>query len=338
MLNLLRLDPTDEDWERMDALPDRLIFQTREWVEFIAQERNGEPVVAALVDAGETVGYFASVRVRQFGIPILGSPLRGWTTWYLGFNLCNGVAPREAAAALPRFAFDELNALHLELRDLNVRAEDVHDLGFEHGPSSTFEIDLRPSEDEIWTGMTSACRRCVRKAEKVGVVIEEATDLDFAEDYHAQLRHVFARQGLAPIYSVDRVRRLIERLLPTGRLLLLRAKNPEGKCIATGIFPAMNTTMYYWGGASWREDQILRPNEALMWHALRHWKARGVSFCDLGGGFVAYKTKFGANEVRRDFLWKSKYRTLSRMRGLARVSFRQRQRMRARVDRARSGS
>ena len=31
--------------------------------------------------------------------------------------------------------------------------------------------------------MESACRRCIRKAEKSRVIIEEAQDLEFADEY-----------------------------------------------------------------------------------------------------------------------------------------------------------
>jgi hypothetical protein len=33
--------------------------------------------------------------------------------------------------------------------------------------------------------------------------------------------------------------------------------------------------MYFWGGASWREHQHLRPKEALIWHALRWVRSEG---------------------------------------------------------------
>src|SRR5205085_2043438 len=137
---------------------------------------------------------------------------------------------------------------------------------------------------------------CIRKAERVGVTIEEADDLEFADEYYAQLRDVFAKQSLVPTYGKERVTELIRRLHPTGRLLLLRARSRDGECIATGIFPGMNGSAYFWGGASWREYQILRPNEALMWHAIRHWQARGAVRFDLGGG-AEYKRKYGGAEI-----------------------------------------
>ena len=53
---------------------------------------------------------------------------------------------------------------------------------------------------------------------------------------------------------------------------------------------------YFWGGASWREHQILQPNEAIFWHAMRYWKERGVMTFDMGGG-GDYKRKYGGAEL-----------------------------------------
>jgi hypothetical protein len=272
----------------------------------------------------ETVGFFTGLVVRRYGLRILGSPFQGWTTNYMGFNLRQGVSRRAAVEALLPFAFGPLQCVHLELRDRQLALEDLAGLGFSHSPKTIFDVDLRPSEEDIFGHMTSACRRCIRKAEKVGVIIEEAADPAFANDYYAQLQDVFAKQSLVPPYDASRVTELIRHLHPTGRLLLLRARSPEGKCIATGIFPAMNTTMYFWGGASWREHQILRPNEALMWYAMRYWKRRGIEWFDLGGG-AEYKRKYGPVEVLVPFFRVSRFRALAGARQLAKRGFRLRQ-------------
>jgi CelD/BcsL family acetyltransferase involved in cellulose biosynthesis len=334
MLTLDRIHPDDAQWREIDARPGRLLFQTREWVSFVARTKDAEPVVAAVRDGSATVGYFTGLVIRRYGIRILGSPMPGWTTHYMGLDLDDGVSPGPAVAALLRFAFEQLGCLHLELRHPQLALDDVGDLGFEFTPKTAFVVDLRPSEDEIWARMTSACRRCIRKAEKVGVVIEEASDPAFAADYYAQLEDVFAKQSLVPTYGVERVEELIAALQGTGRLLLLRARDPSGTCVATGIFPAMNGTTYFWGGASWRAHQILRPNELLMWYALRYWKARGVESCDLGGG-ADYKRKYGIEERYIPFLRKSRFTVLSRMRDAARFVYRRRQRVLGRLARER---
>jgi CelD/BcsL family acetyltransferase involved in cellulose biosynthesis len=303
MLTLNKLDVQSADWKRMDAMPDRVVFQTREWVEFLAATQNAEPVVAVVRDNGEDLGYFTGLVVTRFGVRILGSPFPGWTTDYLGFNLAPGVDRREAAEALLRFAFGPLRCLHVELCDRNLGADDLAGSRYETDRSrKTYVLDLTGGEEDVFGRMTSACRRAVRKGAKVGVHVEVAPGSGFAEEYHEQLREVFARQSLVPTYGVQRVRELIRHLGDTDRLLLLRAVAPDGQGIATGIFLAFNDMAVFWGGASLREQQILRPNEAVFWHAIRWARERGCTTLDFGGG-GEYKTRYGAQE-----LWVPRFR------------------------------
>jgi CelD/BcsL family acetyltransferase involved in cellulose biosynthesis len=148
------------------------------------------------------------------------------------------------------------------------------------------------------------------------VTVEEADPGGFGEEYYSQLEEVFAKQALRPSYDVERVRALIRHVHPTGRLLLLRAVSADGERIATGIFPAMNGVAYFWGGASRRSHQILRPNEAIFWHAMRNWKARGVTTLDMGGG-GDYKRKYGPRELSIPFARRARIPGLVRMRDLA---------------------
>jgi hypothetical protein len=336
MVSLQRLDWNECDWERMDAYHDRVIFQTREWVSFVARTQNAEPVVAAVNDGATTVGYFTALIVRRFGAGILGSPFPGWTTSYMGFNLDDGVPRREALKALPTFAYRSLGCLHFELKDRRVGAGDASDLGFAQELNHTFELDLRASEEEMFSRMSSSCRWSVRKAEKAGVLVEEAADLTFADDYYAQLVDVFAKQSLTPTYGVERVRELIRALFPTGRLLLVRARAPSGECIATGIFPAMNGTAYFWGSASWRQHQHYRPNEAIFWHAMKYWKHRGMNFLDLVGG-GDYKRKYGPAELTVPSFRKSRIAGLAQLRDVAEVLSRRRFRQKLMSSREQGG-
>jgi CelD/BcsL family acetyltransferase involved in cellulose biosynthesis len=318
VLKLERLELDRVDWRGLDAFEDRLLFQTREWLEFVRRTQDAEPVVAAVLDEqGSVAGYFTGLVVKRFGVRILGSPFPGWTTAYMGFNLRPGVERRDAAQALVPFAFRELRCLHLELKDRFLEQDDLHGLGFEASPSVTFEVDLQPPEEDIFGRMTSACRRAIRKSEKEGVVVEEASGEEFADEYYAQLEDVFVKQSAVPTYDVSRVRELIRAIHPTGRLLLLRARSADGTAIATGIFPAMSTTAYFWGGASWREYQIVRPNEAIFWQAIRYWKAKGISVLDMGGG-GDYKRKYGPVELSVPHFRKSRVRGLGTLRELAR--------------------
>jgi CelD/BcsL family acetyltransferase involved in cellulose biosynthesis len=325
------------DWADLDAYPDRVVFQTREWIEFVARTQGAEPVLAGVVERGRTVGYFTGLVVKKYGLRLLGSPFPGWTTSSIGFNLVETASRPDAARALVAFAFGPLRCVHLELKDRRLRESDLEGLGFESSPTVTFEVDLSPAEDAIFANMTSACRRAIRKSKKEGVVVEEASGADFAGEYYAQLEDVFAKQSLRPMYGVTRARELIRCLKPTGRLLLLRARAPDGTAIATGIFPAMNGVAYFWGGASWRSHQILRPNEAIFWYAMRYWKERGMTVLDMGGG-GDYKRKYGPTETSVPFARRSRFRALMLLRDAAQARQRRRRSLGRRGSAGSSGS
>src|SRR3954469_25677560 len=237
------------DWKRLDNFVDRTVFQTREWLQFVQESQTATPVIAELRDGTAVLGYFSGLTFSKFGLKVLGSFFPGWTTPYIGFNLEPGVSRRDALAALEQFAWNELKCVHLEISDPYFSFDDAEGLGFTAEFYGSYRTDLTKSEDEHFNGMDSACRRCVRKAEKSGVTVEEAHDLAFADEYYEQLKDVFAKQGKGPTYGLDRVRILLKHMLPTGRLLAVRARNPEGKCIATGIYPGMNDIAFFWGNA-----------------------------------------------------------------------------------------
>jgi Acetyltransferase (GNAT) domain len=305
-------------WERLDKFEDRVVFQTREWLEFIAEAQNARIRVAEIRDGATTAGYFSGLEVRKFGLRALGSSFPGWATPYIGFNLLPGFSRSDALRGLRQWVFRELGCLHFEVSDWGFTRETVDPGDLDATAYESYISDLTRTEDELFGSMESACRRCIRKAEKSGVTIEHATgDEAFAEEYYEQLKDVFAKQGKVPTYDAARVRSLIKHMGTTDRILLVRARNPEGRAIATGIYPGMNEVAYFWGNASWRNEQQWRPNEALHWYAMRYWKSRGAKVFDWGGG-GSYKEKYGVAPLAVPWFYKSKYRMLTVLRNEAR--------------------
>jgi len=314
------------DWKLLDSFADRTVFQTREWVRFVAETQNATPVLAQLSDGGKVAGYFTGLTFTRMGIKVLGSSFPGWTTPYMGFNLVPGASRAEALAALEKSVWNDLKCLHMEVSDPNFTVEDGQALGFQASSYASYRTDLTKSEDELFQGMESACRRCVRKAEKSGVIIEEAHDLAFADEYYEQLKDVFAKQGLVPTYGVERVRSLVRHMEPSRNVLLLRARDPEGKCIATGIFPGFNKIVEFWGNASFRSSQNFRPNEFMQWYLWRYWKNRGAQIYDWGGEGT-YKEKYGCVPHRVPWFIKSRYPLVGKLRDGAKKIYRGKQRL-----------
>jgi CelD/BcsL family acetyltransferase involved in cellulose biosynthesis len=292
------------------------IFTSPEWVEFVAATQKAEPVVARVLRGEEHVGWFTGLVVRRFGVRILGSPFAGWMTGPMGFDLDPGVSRREAAQALIRFAFKDLRCLHLEMIDRGAADQDLDGLGAQRASWYTLEIDLTQDEDTLLKGLSSSCRRALKKAEREGVRIEEAHGVEFADEYYEQLLDVFAKQGGRPPYDVERVRNLIRCLEPAGNLLLVRAVGPGGDRMATAIFPFGDDFAYFWGGASWRRHQAHRPNEPIFWHAMRRFKEQGIPLLDMGGG-GDFKRKFGTQERAVPIMRRSRVPGLMRARDLA---------------------
>ena len=319
------LDLKAVNWQLLDSFGDRTIFQTREWLNFVAETQGATPVIAEIQDGSKVVGYFSGLTFTRMGLKILGSSFPGWTTPYIGFNLLPGILRTDGLAAIEKMAWETLKCLHMEVSDPYFTVEDGQQLGFNCEFYTSYRTDLTQPEEKLFSNMDSACRRCVRKAEKSGVVIEEAHDLVFADEYYEQLKDVFAKQGLVPTYKVDRVRALVKNLEPTGRVLLVRARDPEGKCIATGIFPGFNKVAEFWGNASFRSSQIFRPNEAMQWYVMRYWKKYGVEVYDWGGEGT-YKEKYGCTVHRVPWFTKSRYQLVSTLRKEARNMYARKQR------------
>src|ERR1700752_2463430 len=160
------IDPEQADWALLDAFADRTVFQTREWLHFVSETQHAKIVLCELSEGEQTVGYFSGLVFSRFGVRILGSSFPGWTTPYMGFNLIPGASRKAALAAIERVAWDTWKCLRMEVSDPFFSVDDGQGNGFGTEAYVSYRSDLTETEDKIFAKMDSACRRCVRKAEK----------------------------------------------------------------------------------------------------------------------------------------------------------------------------
>jgi hypothetical protein len=328
MFKLYRVTPTPQWWMRLDQFPDRLTYHTQEWIRFVAETQNATPVFADVYEGASLVGCFHSLLIRPFGLKILASPFPGWVTEYMGFNLLPGTPRWLALQALEQFAFRDLGCVYVEVADRAFTREDGERAGFEQRLSGSYETDLTKSEAELFKDIDPCYRRRIRKAAQFDVAIEEAEGDDvFVTEYYEQLKDVFRKQGLVPTYSLQTVRVFIGHLYPSGRLGLLRARNKEGRCIATVISHGIRKFAQIWGGASFRDSLHLSPNQALVWYALRYWRNRGAHTLDWSGS-GKYKEQYCCRPITVIRLSKSRIPLLSELRDHAQSIVRQQFRVR----------
>jgi hypothetical protein len=309
--------PFDQvDWELLDSYADRIVMQRRGWLEFVQALTGGEIVIAQIEQDHETVGFYSGILFRRCGVPILGSPFRGWTTAYMGFNLQPDIPRVDAVLGLDRFALRELGCLHFEVMDRWLSGDSVAELGIPFRIVRNIGTDLTRSEDELFADMSSACRRAIRKSEKSGITLEQAEAEGFAEEFYPHLQDVFAKQGMRPTFAIERVRQLIKHVHPSGDLLLARVRDPEGRSIATGIYPGFRGFSLFWGNGSLRPYQMHRPNEALHWYAMRYFKQKGIPLHDWGGR-ATYKAKYGVSTFSVVAFRKARFGAIQYARDLA---------------------
>ena len=192
-------------WAQLDGFPDRVVFQTREWLNFIAESQGATPIVVEIRDGEAVAGYFSGLIVRKLGVRILGSSFPGWTTPYIGFNVQPQYSRANLLEPLVKWVFQELRCLHVEISDRLLDLKDGSQAGLEQTSYRSYTSDLSKTEDELFSGMESACRRSIRKAERAGVTVEEAHDLGFADEYLRSTRG-WLRQAGEGTYVFNRTR------------------------------------------------------------------------------------------------------------------------------------
>ena len=298
MITFNRISLDEMPWDDLRTYKGANIFQTRPWIEFLADYERAEPVIATVISGDQIQGYFSGLIFSKIGLRILGSPYNRWNTFFMGFNLKPGVSYHEILQAFPEFVFNELKCHFFMIVDSNLEGDEWKGLSYYVRKTKNYALDLTKSEEELFANMKgNNCRRAIRGAEKKGVVIEEAADPGFADEYFAQHQELLVRKSYPPDFKLDFVRQMITCLLPTGNLLLLRARNPEGVCIATHIDFVFNKVAVYWGGASWQQYFNLHPNELIYWYAIKRAKMMGAETLRLGRTRKQFKEKFGAYET-----------------------------------------
>lgn len=162
-------------------------------------------------------------------------------------------------------------------------------------PSSRFyshELDLTPGQDALFDRFSSANRRAIRKAEKSGLQVDFATDLNAAREFYGLLALTRRRHGLPP-QPFRFFEALVRNVLKPGLGLIALAKW-RGRAVAGAVFLHHKHDALYKFGASNEALQGLRSNNLVMWHAIQWHLQHG--FETLGFG----RTSLG-NEGLRSF-------------------------------------
>ena len=283
------------------------LFHQRPWLDYLIASRGVDIRYWTLQEAGQTIGYFCGGLFRKGPFRILGSPLKGWGTNYMGPIVHRDIDQQQFLRAVDDLAARE----GLAMVELEYRGADEGVLaaaGFAPGSAWTYVVDLHADHDRMWKSLDAARRTAIRKAMKGNLTVEDCDDPGMADDFYDQYTDVMARKGLVPPYPREFARLLFHHLKKADMLFALRVRDNTGRVVATGLLPHDHRDMYFWGGASLVDGYRLCANDLMQWTAMGLAADRGLSRYDMSGN-GAFKKKFGGALIEVKRWHKSYWRT-----------------------------
>ena len=228
----------------------------------------------------------------------------------------------EDAAALPEFiqqmerAAREAGNSELLLGSFaSPGGEEVLDkLGYELIRYFEFDLGLESSEDELWKGLDYKRQKNIRKAERLGVCIEElCVDEGIRELRRLQgesSKRIVVRGGPDITYRADTPDDPVGALVNTGvgRLMGVRV---NGKIVSTSLFTCFNGLVYHSLSGHSREALKAQAPTLLLWETIKRYRAEGAKRFNFGGcsidavnedspehGVYVYKKAFGGEIIK----------------------------------------
>lgn len=251
---------------------DTMLFTSKKWIDFLIETTRGKPIFIEIYDLDlKHIGYFTGIIIKKLGIKILGSPFKGWSTPYMGFDISKTQLTAELINQTIDFIFKTVKVHYIEISEYKLIYNSeklIASRKIIYRKCNTLILDVTPEEDILFVNFKSDVRNFVRQFEKRGAYVQIVDpNEEFAERYYDQLKDVFKKQNLVPTYNEAKVKSLMRNL--KGNIICAEVCSPDGKSIASVIILFYNKFAYYWGGASYKEYQKYRPNEALQWYIIK---------------------------------------------------------------------
>lgn len=170
-------------------------------------------------------------------------------------------------------------------------------------PSVSFfghTIKLNSDPDAVFSTFDNSVRRAIRKAEQSALSVEISQSLESIRSYYDLHCRTRKRHGLPPQpfkFFLNIYREILSQNL--GMVVSTRQSN---RVIASSVFFHSGNEAVYKFGASDPQFQELRPNNLVMWEAIKWCVRHGKALLDLGRtsvsneGLRRYKLGWGTEE------------------------------------------
>ena len=180
--------------------------------------------------------------------------------------------------------------------------------GFEDRSGLTQVIDLKPSVDDLWKGLSKNARNIIRRAEKAGITARRVHWSEHLDSYYRLHRETYFRTGVTP-HPVQYFSGISEKMAPSGYSALFAAFDGDGDVLAYHNDACLGPGVLYHTGCSADSAQDTGANYLLLWTAIVAAKQDGRLAYEVGPifpgtdeskqkGLTLFKTRFGGSPRR----------------------------------------
>jgi len=293
------IDPrTERRWDAFVlAHPLACVFHTSEWCRVLADTYGYHPrYIAAFDSAGDIRAAVPMMLIDSWltSRRLVGLPFS---------DMCQPLVSDDAYGLLALTgAQDQVNkmsAASLELRGPGVG--NAKDLGFSNGTNFLRHIiDLDAVTEAMEARVHQSARRAIRKAEREGLTVRLASDIDSMHAFYRLMVLTRRKHGLLP-QPKSFFQNLHQHMFESGAGYLLLAEY-EGRPVAGDLLLRFRDELVYKFNASDPDFLHLRPNNLLLWNAMLTGAALGCRTLDLGRcdeeneGLRRFKLLWGSRE------------------------------------------
>jgi hypothetical protein len=295
-MDLQQINPLDHSaWDDLLlASGDASFFHTAAWARVIVESYGYQPVYFATVDNG----------MLSFLMPFMdiASPLTGKRGVSLPFTDCCNPFTREkgnlaeGVRAVLDFA-EHRNWAYVEWRS----TESFIEGAVPAESYLTHDLDLSRTEAELFLNLRGNNRRNIRRAARDGVSVTFDASLESLRDFYRLHGRTRKQHGLPP-QPFSFFKNVLKQILARG-LGTIASAHYSGRTIAASIFFHFGPAAIFKYGASDARFLDHRPNNLVLWEAIRWYKAKGFKTLSLGRteaadtGLLHFKRSWGAAET-----------------------------------------
>lgn len=299
-LNLQITNPlTDAAWDSLLlSHPGYSFFHSSAWAKVLREAYHYKPAYFTFVENGNLKVLVPVMQVDSF---LTGK--RGVSLPFTDYN--------DAIVSKDIFFGDIFNHMiqygrNFRWKSLELRGE--QNPGLPVSMSRTYSrhiLNFRGKKDGLFSSLSANTRRNIKKADKSGVKVEICHSLDSIQEFHALNCMTRKRHGLPP-QPFSFFKKVFEHILSKelGFVVLATYQNVR---IAGAVYFHLGEKAYFKYGASDKNFHHLRPNNLVMWEAIKWYSENGFKNLCFGRtepenqGLIQFKSGWSTTEQHMNY-------------------------------------